>query len=191
MELEELKNQWNLLSEQLKKNEIVNHEVIKRMIEKRTLSARDRLIGANVIAVFLLAGMLILFPLAATRVIIRQELLWIFYIVFPLLILYSFWNIHVLNKFNLATRTLLELHRWILSYKRRLRIEIWCTPFLVIGLFSFVFLIHHHYRSTLMVVFDILMLAVSVVAGYICYRYVDKRSVDEIEQGMKDLQDLE
>ena len=42
-----------------------------------------------------------------------------------------------------------------------------------------------------MVVFDILMLAVSVVAGYICYRYVDKRSVDEIEQGMKDLQDLE
>lgn len=95
MELEELKNQWNLLSEQLKKNEIVNHAVIKRMIEKRTLSARDRLIGANVIAVFLLAGMLILFPLAATRVIIRQELLWIFYIVFPLLILYSFWNIHV------------------------------------------------------------------------------------------------
>ena len=227
MELEELKKQWDLLSEQLKKNEIVNHAVIKRMIEKRTLSARDRLIGANVIAVFLLAGMLILFPLAATRVIIRQELLWMFYIVFPLLILYSlwnihvlykfnlatrtllelhrwilsivfpllilysFWNIHVLYKFNLATRTLLELHRWILSYKRRLRIEIWCTPFLVIGLFSSVFLIHHHYRSTLMVVFDILMLAVSVVAGYICYRYVDKRSVDEIEQGMKDLQDLE
>lgn len=33
MELEELKKQWNLLSEQLQKNEIVNHEVIKRMIE--------------------------------------------------------------------------------------------------------------------------------------------------------------
>ena len=45
MELEELKNQWNLLSEQLKKNEIINHEAIKGMIEKRTLSARDRLIG--------------------------------------------------------------------------------------------------------------------------------------------------
>ena len=88
MELEELKNQWNLLSEQLKKNEIINHEAIKRMIEKRTLSARDRLIGANVIAVFVLTGMLFLFPLAATRVIIRQELLWMFYIVFPLLILY-------------------------------------------------------------------------------------------------------
>ena len=42
MELEELKNQWNLLSEQLKKNEIINHEAIKGMIEKRTLSARDR-----------------------------------------------------------------------------------------------------------------------------------------------------
>ena len=105
MELEELKNQWNLLSEQLKKNEIINHEAIKRMIEKRTLSARDRLIGANVIAVFVLTGMLFLFPLAATRVIIRQELLWMFYIVFPLLILYSLWNIHVLYKFNLATLT--------------------------------------------------------------------------------------
>lgn len=191
MELEELKNQWNLLSEQLKKNEIINHEAIKRMIEKRTLSARDRLIGANVIAVFVLTGMLFLFPLAATRVIIRQELLWMFYIVFPLLILYSLWNIHVLYKFNLATRTLLELHRWILSYKRRLRIEIWCTPFLALGLFISVFLIHHHYRNLLMVVFDILMLSVGMMAGYICYRYVDKRSVDEIEQGMKDLQDLE
>ena len=191
MELEELKNQWNLLSEQLKKNEIINHEAIKRMIEKRTLSARDRLIGANVIVVFVLTGMLLLFPLAATRVIIRQELLWMFYIVFPLLILYSLWNIHVLYKFNLATRTLLELHRWILSYKRRLRIEIWCTPFLTLGLFISVFLIHHHYRNLLMVVFDILMLSVGMMAGYICYRYVDKRSVDEIEQGMKDLQDLE
>lgn len=191
MELEELKNQWNLLSEQLKKNEIINHEAIKRMIEKRTLSARDRLIGANVIAVFVLTGMLFLFPLAATRVIIRQELLWMFYIVFPLLILYSLWNIHVLYKFNLATRTLLELHRWILSYKRRLRIEIWCTSFLTLGLFISVFLIHHHYRNLLMVVFDILMLSVGMMAGYICYRYVDKRSVDEIEQGMKDLQDLE
>lgn len=191
MELEELKNQWNLLSEQLKKNEIINHEAIKRMIEKRTLSARDRLIGANVIAVFVLSGMLFLFPLAATRVIIRQELLWMFYIVFPLLILYSLWNIHVLYKFNLATRTLLELHRWVLSYKRRLRIEIWCTPFLALGLFISVFLIHHHYRNLLMVVFDILMLSVGMMAGYICYRYVDKRSVDEIEQGMKNLQDLE
>lgn len=191
MELEELKNQWNLLSEQLKKNEIINHEAIKRMIEKRTLSARDRLIGANVIAVFVLTGMLFLFPLAATRVIIRQELLWMFYIVFPLLILYSLWNIHVLYKFNLATRTLLELHRWILSYKRRLRIEIWCTPFLALGLFISVFLIHHHYRNLLMVVFDILMLSVGMMAGYICYLYIDKRSVDEIEQGMKDLQDLE
>lgn len=66
MELEELKNQWNLLSEQLKKNEIINHEAIKRMIEKRTLSARDRLIGANVIAVFVLTGMLFLFPLSAS-----------------------------------------------------------------------------------------------------------------------------
>lgn len=37
MELEELKNQWNLLSEQLKKNEIINHEAIKRMIEKDTV----------------------------------------------------------------------------------------------------------------------------------------------------------
>lgn len=191
MELEELKNQWNLLSEQLKKNEIINHEAIKRMIEKRTLSARDRLIGANVIAVFVLTGMLFLFPLAATRVIIRQELLWMFYIVFPLLILYSLWNIHVLYKFNLATRTLLELHRWVLSYKRGLRIEIWCTPFLTLGLFISVFLIHHHYRNLLMVVFYILMLSVGMMAGYICYRYVDKRSVDEIEQGMKDLQDLE
>lgn len=191
MELEELKNQWNLLSEQLKKNEIINHEAIKRMIEKRTLSARDRLIGANVIAVFVLTGMLFLFPLAATRVIIRQELLWMFYIVFPLLILYSLWNIHVLYKFNLATRTLLELHRWVLSYKRRLRIEIWCTHFLTLGLFISVFLIHHHYRNLLMVVFDILMLSVGMMAGYICYLYIDKRSVDEIEQGMKDLQDLE
>ena len=140
MELEELKNQWNLLSEQLKKNEIINHEAIKRMIEKRTLSARDRLIGGpNVIAVFVLTGMLFLFPLAATRVIIRQELLWMFYIVFPLLILYSLWNIHVLYKFNLATRTLLELHRWVLSYKRRLRIEIWCTPFPYTGTFYLCF----------------------------------------------------
>ena len=41
MELEELKNQWNLLSEQLKKNEIINHEAIKRMIAEFNLQMQQ------------------------------------------------------------------------------------------------------------------------------------------------------
>lgn len=41
MELNELKESWQLLNEQLQKNEIVNRKVVKLLIGKRMLTARD------------------------------------------------------------------------------------------------------------------------------------------------------
>ena len=44
MELDELKKNWELLNDELRKSEILNRKVAKKLIEKRALSARDRLV---------------------------------------------------------------------------------------------------------------------------------------------------
>ena len=191
MELNELKESWQLLNEQLQKNEIVNRKVVKLLIGKRMLTARDRLIRANWVAILALGVILLIVPLAAVRVTIRPEMFWLIYTLLPAVMLYALWSIHFVSKLDLASCTLVEIRRWVLRYKRLLRIELWCTPFLALGPFGTVFLIHHHYRSVQMMGFDGLMLLVAIVASCLAYVYVDKRSVKEIEQGLEELHEFE
>ena len=83
MELNELKESWQLLNEQLQKNEIVNRKVVKLLIGKRMLTARDRLIRANWVAILTLGVILLIVPLAAVRVTIRPEMFWLIYTLLP------------------------------------------------------------------------------------------------------------
>ena len=122
MELNELKESWQLLNEQLQKNEIVNRKVVKLLIGKRMLTARDRLIRANWVAILALGVILLIVPLAAVRVTIRPEMLWLIYTLLPAVMLYALWSIHFVSKLDLASCTLVEIRRWVLRYKRLLRI---------------------------------------------------------------------
>lgn len=191
MELNELKANWNLLNEQLKKNEILNTKVARQLIEKRTLSARDRLVRANILAILVMLFVLTVIPLATAHVTIRPEVQWIAYTVLPVTILYTLWNIRFLLKFDMQRCTLVQLRRWVIAYKRRMRLECYCTPFITIGLFLSVFMLHHHYHSMLFIVFDSFMLLVTAVVSYLGYVYGDKRSLYEIESGLKELEDFE
>ena len=112
MELDELKANWELLNEQLRKSEVLNRKVAKELIEKRISTARDRLVRANLLAIGLLLFFLVVIPLAAMHVTIRQEVLWIVYTVLPATVLYSLWSIRFLYKFDLQTSTLLDLRKW-------------------------------------------------------------------------------
>lgn len=191
MELDELKANWELLNEQLRKSEVLNRKVAKELIEKRISTARDRLVRANLLAIGLLLFFLVVIPLAAMHVSIRQEVLWITYTVLPATVLYSLWSIRFLYKFDLQTSTLVDLRKWVIAYKRRIRGELYCTPFIALGLFVSVFIIHHHYRSVQLMIFDGIMLLVGALATYLGYMYWDKRSVAEIESGLMELQDFE
>lgn len=191
MELNELKETWNLLNEQLKRNEVMNQKVVKKLIEKRMLNARDRLVITNVAAVLIMGIVLTAIPLAATQVTIRQGILWLAYTILPVTMLYALWSVRSLCKLDPASCTLIEMQRWVIRYKRQLRTELWCTPFLISGIFITVFLVHHHYRSILMIIFDGLMLLVTAVISYLGYIYADKRSVEEIEKGIEELHEFE
>lgn len=191
MELDELKKNWELLNDELRKSEILNRKVAKKLIEKRALSTRDRLVKANILAIGVIVFFLAVIPLAATQVTIRQEVLWLAYTVLPATMLYSLWNIHFLYKFDLQSSSLLKLRKWVIAYKQRLRAELYCTPFIALGLFLAVFFIHHHYRSLWLTVFDGLMLLAGGIATYLGYLHWDKRSVHEIETGLQELEEFE
>ena len=48
MELEELKASWNALDKRLAETEIVNMRMVKEMIQQKTKSAYDHIVGHNV-----------------------------------------------------------------------------------------------------------------------------------------------
>jgi len=47
MELHELKNTWTVLNEQLKKNEILNKQIIQEVLQKKSNKSLNRLINAD------------------------------------------------------------------------------------------------------------------------------------------------
>ena len=57
MELHELKNTWTVLDEQLKKNEMLNKQIIQEMLQKTSKTSLNRLINTDFVslAVWLLA----------------------------------------------------------------------------------------------------------------------------------------
>ena len=50
MELDELKNSWNVLNKRLDDSEVVNLRIVKEMISQKTRSAFDRLFNQNLLS---------------------------------------------------------------------------------------------------------------------------------------------
>lgn len=191
MELEELKAGWSVLNERLEQNEILNKRIIKEMITKRTVAARDRLVRccASGIVFLLLVGIVILMTRGKT--IVRPEAEVIVWSAIILAFVYSVLSYIFLSRFDLERCSLIELKKWTIKLKRMLRLEFIFTIVFVCVAFVSIFFIHHHYRSVQQILVDVMLILLITVGGYLGYKNVDKKSVDEIEKGLEELKEFE
>jgi len=191
MELEDLKAGWNVLNERLEQNEILNKRIIKEMITKRTVAARDRLVRccAGGIVFLLLVGIVILMTRGKT--IVRPEAEVIVWSAIILAFVYSVLSYIFLSRFDLERCSLIELKKWTIKLKRMLRLELIFTIVFVCIAFVSIFFIHHHYRSVQQMLVDVMLILLIIVGGYMGYKNVDKKSVDEIEKGLEELKEFE
>lgn len=191
MELEDLKAGWNVLNERLEQNEILNKRIIKEMITKRTVAARDRLVRccAGGIVFLLLVGIVILMTRGKT--IVRPEAEVIVWSAIILAFVYSVLSYIFLSRFDLERCSLIELKKWTIKLKWMLRLELIFTIVFVCIAFVSIFFIHHHYRSVQQMLVDVMLILLIIVGGYMGYKNVDKKSVDEIEKGLEELKEFE
>lgn len=191
MELEELKANWNVLNERLEKSEMLNKRIIKEMITKRTVAARDRLIRCCSGGVLFLLLMGIVILMTRGKAIVRPEAEVIVWSAIILATAYSLLSIRFLSHFDLERSSLTELKGWTIKLKRMLRLELIFTLVFVSIAFVAIFFIHHHYRSVQQMLVDALLVSLTVAGGYLAYKNVDKKSIEEIEKGLAELKEFE
>lgn len=191
MDLNEMKASWQLLSDRLQKQEIVNKRMIREMITRRTVSAHTRLVVSNGAGFCLLIAIMVALLIGRNSIQIRPEVFWIGIGALWVVIVYTLVSARFLSRFNLEKGTLVELRNWVLQLRKRQRMELWGGPIYGSIFFLIVFFLHHHYRSVYQLLVDVGAIVFAAVAVYYSYRYIDKKSADEIARGVKELEELE
>jgi len=119
MELEALKASWNKLDERLAETEIVNLRIVKEMIEQKTKTAYDHIMGQNVYS--FVVNMLIIcvvFPYVYLNTPIKTTSFAIVEGVMVIGMIPTVWKLSLLSKFDISEKRSSELSRLVLSYKK-------------------------------------------------------------------------
>ncbi len=119
MELDELKTSWNALDKRLAETEIVNLRVVKEMIQQKTKSAYNGIVGQNLY--FFVVNILIigvLFPYIYMNTPIRTISFAIVEAMMILGLIPIIWKLSLLSKFDMGGMSCNELSRLVLRYKQ-------------------------------------------------------------------------
>lgn len=119
MELDELKTSWNALDKRLAETEIVNLRVVKEMIQQKTKSAYNGIVGQNLY--FFVVNVLIigiLFPYIYMNTPIRTISFAIVEAMMILGLIPIIWKLSLLSKFDMGGMSCNELSRLVLRYKQ-------------------------------------------------------------------------
>ena len=119
MELDELKSNWNALDKRLAETEIVNLRVVKEMIQQKTKSAYNGIVGQNLyffVANILIIG--ILFPYIYMNTPIRAISFAVVEAIMILGLIPIIWKLSLLSKFDMGGKSCNELSRLVLRYKQ-------------------------------------------------------------------------
>ena len=139
MELEALKASWNALDERLAKTEIVNLRVVKEVIEQKTRSAYERIVGQNLYS--LVVNVLIIcvvFPYVFLNTPIQTASFAIVEGVMVAGLIPMAWKLSLLSRFDLGGKRCNELSRLVLAYKKVCHQEkIWMIAAVCLAMIAF------------------------------------------------------
>ena len=201
MELEALKASWNKLDERLAETEIVNLRVVKEMIELKTKTAYDHIMGQNVYS--FVVNMLIICvvfpyvylntPFKATSFAIVEGVMVIGLI--PLV-----WKLSLLSKFDVSGKSSSELSRLVLSYKKICHQEkVWMIGAVCLAMVAFYILelgfnTDAGYVLGMRLMLPLGLSLLTLVLGFFFAKWQLRRhaqQLQEIERGLEELHELE
>lgn len=202
MELDELKTSWNALDKRLAETEIVNLRVVKEMIQQKTKSAYNGIVGQNLyffVVNILIIG--ILFPYIYMNTPIRALSFAIVEAMMILGLIPIIWKLFLLSKFDMGGKSCNELSRLVLRYKQICHQQkYWEIAAVCLAMVAF-YIIELGFNPTAGYVFEanrvlivigltLLTFAMAFVLG-LWQRRRHAQQMQEIERGLEELREFE
>lgn len=192
MNLDEMKNSWNVLNERLEQNEILNKRIIEEMVASKTKSAYDSIYNQELrgLYIILLCGLIVLpvnrflgINMKLSSFILLETVMFLA-LLFQLVILYS------LSKFKLNYMKVNELTRTVLKYRRFYSYNKKYGT--ILGLGSVIVFMISESKITNPYAF-VPVLAVMIVGCIYSYTKMKQheQKIKEVEQGLAELKEFE
>ena len=201
MELEALKASWNKLDERLAETEIVNLRIVKEMIQQKTKSAFDHIMGQNIYS--FVVNMLIIcgvFPFVYLNTPIQATSFAIVEGVMVIGMIPMVWKLSLLSKFDLGGKSSSELSRLVLTYKKVCHQEkVWMIGAVCLAMIAF-YILELGFNTEAGYEFStrlLLPLGLSVLTfglGLVFAKWQLRRhtqQIQEIERGLEELREFE
>ena len=200
MELEALKANWKAIDKRLEETEIVNLRLVKEMIQQKTRSAYDKIVGQNVYSLVVnLLIICVVFPYVYMNTPIQTSSFAIVEGVMVIGLIPLAWKLSLLSKFDLSRKSCSELSRLVLSYKKICHHEkVWMIAAVCLAMIAFYILELGFNKEAGYVLGTRLILPLglsllTVVLGLLLAKWQLRRhaqQLQEIEQGLEELEEL-
>ena len=201
MELEALKASWNKLDERLAETEIVNLRMVKEMIQQKTKSAFDHIMGQNIYS--FVVNMLIIcvvFPFVYLNTPIQTSSFAIVEGVMVIGLIPMVWKLSLLSRFDLGGKSSRELSRLVLTYKKVCHQEkIWMIGAVCLAMIAFYILelgfnteAGYEFSTRLLLPLGLSLLTFGL--GLVFAKWQLRRhaqQLQEIERGLQELREFE
>ena len=201
MELEELKASWNALDKRLAETEIVNMRMVKEMIQQKTRSAYDHIVGHNVynlvVCILIICGV---FPYVYMNTPIRTLSFVMVEAVMVIGLIPQVWKLSLLSKFDWSSKNCSELSGLVLRYKKVCHEErIWIIGLVCLAMVGFYiselgFNKEAGYELGIRLLLPLGLSLLTFGLGYVFARWQLRRhamQLCEIEQGLEELKEFE
>ena len=201
MELEALKASWNKLDERLAETEIVNLRMVKEMIQQKTRSAYDKIVGQNIYS--FVVNMLIIcvvFPFVYLNTPIQATSFAIVEGVMIIGLIPMVWKLSLLSKFDLGGKSSSELSRLVLTYKKVCHQEkVWMIGAVCLAMIAFYILelgfnTEAGYELSTRLILPLGLSLLTMVLGFVFAKWQLRRhaqQLQEIERGLEELREFE
>ncbi len=201
MELETLKASWNALDKRLAETEIVNLRIVKEMIQQKTKSAYDGIVGQNIYSfVVNILIICVVFPYVYMNTPISTISFAIVESVMAIGLIPMIWKLSLLSRFDMGSKSCNQLSRTVLCYKKICQKEkIWMIGAVCLAMVAFYiselgFNSDAGYTLGTRLLLPLGLSLVTLVMGYFFARWQLRRhaqQLQEIEQGLEELKEFE
>ncbi len=192
MNLDEMKNSWNVLNERLEQNEILNKRIIEEMVASKTKSAYDCIYNQELrsLYIILLIALIVLPVNRFLGINMKQSSFILLEAVMFLALLFQSVIIYNLSKFKLNYVKVNELTRTVLKYRKFYSYNKKYGT--ILGLGSVIVFMILESRLTNPYAF-LPVLAVMIVGCIYSYTKMKQheQKIKEVEQGLAELKEFE
>ena len=201
MELETLKASWNALDKRLAETEIVNLRIVKEMIQQKTKSAYDGIVGQNIYSfVVNILIICVVFPYVYMNTPISTISFAIVESVMAIGLIPMIWKLSLLSRFDMGSKSCNQLSRTVLCYKKICQKEkIWMIGAVCLAMVAFYiselgFNKEAGYELGIRLLLPLGLSLLTFGLGYVFARLQLRRhamQMQEIERGLEELKEFE